>query len=107
MFAFIGYFIYDMISVYKEYLLYLVGDMNLVGVNIDGGKIWKDSSGEILLKLKTISIHRYSLYISHEIWVSFSMFFDLRYLETKVILREILGDHLKLVITNITYSSKF
>ena len=86
-----------MYSCYKEYLLYLFGELTEYhSETFPDSRYWKNDEYGIVLELEKSGI----LYIHHKIWISFSMFFSLDYIETQQVMKDVLEEHLKLgVIT--------
>ena len=78
---------------YKEYLLYLLGDLTEVkSEKYPNSRFWKNTEYGVVLELEK----SVNLYIQNEIWNGFSKFFSLQYIETKRLMKSILEEHLKL-----------
>jgi hypothetical protein len=80
-------------SCYKEYLLYLLGELTEVHSDEYHNSIfWKNDEYGVVLQLRK-SIN---LWVHNKIWDNFSMFFSLQYDETQQVMRGLLEEHLKL-----------
>jgi hypothetical protein len=83
---------------YKEYLLYLFGELTEYhseqyhSEQYNDSRYWKNDEYGVILELKEIGI----LYVHYKIWLSFSNFFSLNYDETKQFIKDVLEEHLKL-----------
>jgi len=78
---------------YKEYLLYLFGDLTEYhSEKIPDTRFWKNDEYGVVLELN----ERSYLYVHYDIWRGFSMFFSLTYNETQQIMKSRLEEHLKL-----------
>jgi hypothetical protein len=84
-------------SCYKEYLLYLFGELTEYhSETFPDSRYWKNDEYCVVLEFKTWG----DLWIHYNIWDNFSMFFSLDYIETQQLMKSLLEEHLKLrVIT--------
>jgi hypothetical protein len=76
---------------YKEYLLYLFGDLTELNVKSES-RYWKNNEYSVVLELKKSG----NLWVRYTIWDSFSKFFSLQYGETQSVMKDVLEEHLKL-----------
>ncbi len=78
---------------YKEYLLYLLGDLTEVkSEKYPNSRLWKNTEYGVVLELDKSGF----FYIHYQIWRNFSKFFSLQYNETQHIMKDVLEEHLKL-----------
>ena len=80
-------------SGYKEYLLYLFGELTEVhSEQYPDSRFWKNDEYDVVLELKKSG----DLWVYYKIWDTFSMFFSLQYNETQQVMKGLLEEHLKL-----------
>ena len=80
-------------SGYKEYLLYLFGELTEYhSEKYPDTRYWKNDEYGVVLELEKSGV----LWVHHKIWTSFSMFFYLQYTETRQVMKGLLEEHLKL-----------
>ena len=80
-------------SGYKEYLLYLFGELTEYhSEKYPDNQYWKNDEYGIVLELKKSG----TLWVHTKIWTSFSIFFSLQYSETQQVMKGLLEEHLKL-----------